>query len=296
MFVDLTLIAFIVLSALAFVLVVGRKLAIISSVDVKAIPEQKAGALKNQLIEERFSRGSREVFHWLRRWLRPVQKVVGRQYTKVLERLKALEEKYSLPADRSRIDDSQQSKVVQLLNEARAFVDEKKLAEAEKKCLEVISLSQYEASAYRLLADVYLQQKQYGQAKEIFEFLLKLNVEDPEAHQGLGRVAVGAGEYQTAEAEYQKSLALADQASVHLDLADVYQTLGEREKALAACRDALAIEPRNPKILDAFCSLAIECGNREYARDALARLKDVNPENQKLTEFAERLEQLKKKR
>lgn len=296
MLVDFTLIVLMVLSAVAFVLVVGRKLAIISSVDVKTIPERKVGAIKNRLIEERFSRGFREVFHLFRRWLRPVHKVVSVQYDRAVEHLKVLEEKYSLPTDRSQIGDSQQVKVTQLLNEARTMVDEERFAEAEKRCLEAISLSQREAYAYRLLADIYLQQKEYGQARELFEFLLKLNAEDSEAHVGLGRVAAGAGDYQGAAAEYQKSLALADQAYVHLDLAEVYQALGDRNKALAACRDALAIEPRNPKILDAFCSLAIECGNREYANDALTRLKEVNPENQKLTEFTAQLEQMKKKR
>ncbi|MBI3114990.1 MAG: tetratricopeptide repeat protein [Candidatus Kerfeldbacteria bacterium] len=296
MLLDLILAATIFLSAVVFFAFVGRKLALLSGVDVKAVPDRKSDVVKEQLIEERFARGTRETFRWIQRWLHPVAAALRTQYQRLVGRLKTLEEQYSLPTDRRRADESGKAKVTQLLGQARGYLEDEQLTEAEQKCIEAISINQYERSAYRLLADIYWERKDYAHAKEVYEFLLKLNTDDSEAHVGLGRIAAGAGEYATAESEFKRSLELSDQASVHLELAEVYARLGDRQRALAATQDALTLDPRNPKTLDYFFALAVECGERALADDAYARLEEVNPENQKLPELSAQLEQMGKTR
>lgn len=294
MVIDLLLVVVAVLAAVGFVLVVGRKLALISSVDLKSIPERKTTALKEQLLEQRFTRHLQDAARWCLQLLRPLARFIRARYQQAMEKLKRLEQQYALPGDQAKTNDTHLARVAQLLNEARAFVEDGLLPEAEEKCIQAISLNDREASAYRLLGDIYRQQRDYEHAREVYEFLLKLNEQDAEAHLGLGRIAADAGEFQIAAAEFSKSLELKETAAVHNDLADVYQKLGDGRRALTACQDALALEPRNPKLLDRFLTLAIEQKEAALARDALATLKTVNPDNQKLVVFTEQIENLQR--
>ncbi len=293
MLIDLSLLGIIILSGIGLVAVVGRKLTIISSVDVQNIPERKATELKEQLLEQRFSRNLREAARLVRVVIRPLQRLIRRQFERLLASLKNLEQRYSLPAAAT---DATKAKTSELLNQARAYVEDEQLPQAEQKCIEAIGLNQREVSAYRLLGDVYRRQKEYDHAREVYEFLLKLNVQDPEAYVGLGRIAADVGQFDAAAADFTKSLELSDTAAVHLELSEVYQKIGSGEKALAACQDALALDPRNPKLLDRVLTLALELRRRDVAEDAFAALKAVNPENQKLPQFSSLLEQIDSQR
>ena len=77
-----------------------------------------------------------------------------------------------------------------------------------------------------------------------------------------------------------------------MSLAEVYRELEEEEKALQTAQRALLLAPNNPKILDFLINISIIMSDKELAADYLGRLKEINPENQKITEFMERLDNL----
>lgn len=268
--------------------VIRRKLAMISSIDVDSLPQQQASQVKGQLLEARFSRSVQQASHWMTRQWQPILRNVKQQYGSVGTRLRELEKRYSFPGGGATPDEAK-AQIIKLLAQAKAYIEDEQWADAERTCLEIIGLQKLEPTAYRLLGEIYWERREYGQAKEVYEFLLKLNEQDPEAHVGLGRVAVAQGALAEAEAEFTKSLEASDTAAVHLDLADVYERLGQPDKALIATQDALTLEPRNPKILDRFFGLALAQNKLDLARDAFTRLREVNPENQKLGDLAEQL-------
>lgn len=292
MLIDILLALVAILSAVALIVFLGRKLTLVSGIDLTHAPEHKSAQVKGKLLEQRFTRTLAVAWQRFNRVVRPVAAWVRRSERRLSVKLKSIEEKYSLPSDPTTVTAAHSAKVAQLLNEARAFLEDDLLAEAEQKCIEAISQNQFEASAYRLLGEVYRGQKDYVHAREVYEFLRELNAQDPEAHVGLGRVAAAQGEYSAAEAAFAQSLELSDTATVHLELADVYEQLGDADKALAACQDALVLDSRNPKYLDRLLTLALTAGRRELAEDALTTLRTVNPENQKLAEFATQIERL----
>lgn len=292
MLLDVILTAVVLGSGLGLIAFIGRKLAIVSSIDVERVPIHRATQLKGQLVEERFRRHLDAASRAVRRLLAPALAIVRRQGGRLAAKLRSLEDRYQLPGGTAQPDEARLAKITQLLNEARTYLEDGQLVEAEAKCIEAISLHQFEVSAYRLLGEIYRQQKDYAHAREVYEFLLELNAQDPEAHVGLGRLAADQGEFAAAQTEFAKSLELNDTASIHLELSDVYTRLGDSAKALTACQEALTLDPRNPKILDRFLTLAIEAGQQELAQDAFGALKAVNPENQKLPVFAEQLEKL----
>ncbi|MBI3626728.1 tetratricopeptide repeat protein, partial [Candidatus Uhrbacteria bacterium] len=78
------------------------------------------------------------------------------------------------------------------------------------------------------------------------------------------------------------------------DLGRIYARLNKPAAALKSFAKAVKIEPNNPKYLDQLLEMSIITRDKETAEDVLGRLEAVNPGNQKLTEFRQRIEELEK--
>ena len=59
--------------------------------------------------------------------------------------------------------------------------------------------------------------------------------------------------------------------------------------AKEAALQAVELEPQNPKYLDLLIETAIICGDKATAVRSLEELRLVNPDNQKLDSFRERI-------
>jgi predicted Zn-dependent protease len=70
------------------------------------------------------------------------------------------------------------------------------------------------------------------------------------------------------------------------------QGLGALEEAKMQMDLVLAQDANNPKYLDKLIELSILVKDRKAAREAFDRLKAINPENQKLAIFEDKLRQL----
>lgn len=57
------------------------------------------------------------------------------------------------------------------------------------------------------------------------------------------------------------------------------------QKAIKSYQDALNLEPNNPKYVSALLELSIEARNKSLAVRTFDKLKQVNPENEKLDEL-----------
>jgi len=144
--------------------------------------------------------------------------------------------------------------------------------------------------AYIGLGEVYLGNREYEQAKEVFEYLVGRGL--PAAHLGLARSAAGQGQLELARAEYQLALEEDNALQPQLELAHVLQELGDPGEAFQHLREARRLEPRNPKLLDFYIELSIVNGQPIEAQSALDTLREVNPDNQKIPEFSQAIRQL----
>src|ERR1700682_6277141 len=68
---------------------------------------------------------------------------------------------------------------------------------------------------------------------------------------------------------------------------------GHFETAVPWYKAALAKKPDDVRMLDGYCHVLLEVGDAKTAEDAIARLAKVDPNNQDLTQFRERLATLK---
>ena len=68
--------------------------------------------------------------------------------------------------------------------------------------------------------------------------------------------------------------------------------MGELETACENLREALDLEPNNPRYLDLILDLSIMKKDKEEASRYFEKLAAVNPENQKLADWKEKIDSL----
>ena len=89
----------------------------------------------------------------------------------------------------------------------------------------------------------------YTEAEEILRKLVALHPGDAGAHMQLGRMLAADGQNEPAIAELQQALNLAPgDASVQLDLADLYVNAKKYDLAEHLYRSLLAVKPNDPEL------------------------------------------------
>ena len=189
---------------------------------------------------------------------------------------------------------SPQKTMADYLAQAEEATKQEKYNEAESAYLEVIRLDPHQLSAYQGLGEVYLDQRDFEAAREVYEFLLK-HGRAATSSLGLARVASGQGRLEEARDEYIGALQLTSIAQPRMELAQILCQMGDYTEALKYLKEAKKIEPQNPKILDFYIEVSILNGQLIQARDGLEALKQANPENQKIAEFARTIRELEQK-
>lgn len=285
---DFITIGIIVASLIIIAVIISRKFPMMAAINTAVLPKHKQDKIKKDLIEDRLKRK----FSFLNFKKMLTKTDAGDNQSSFVARfrnmVKNLEQKYKQkitelePADQNDVD----RKKIIIRQEAKALVDQEKFKEAEGKYIEVISLDPKDIAAYQGLAEVYTLMKDYLHAKETYNFILKLNATDDSAYEQLGQIAFREGKLDEAEKDYMQSLSLNSQvAGYHVDLGEVYVAMGDFKKALRSFEEAIRLEPNNPRILDCAVTATIKLKDKESARKYFKKLKEVNPENEKLSEL-----------
>ncbi len=280
------------LSALVVVLIIlFRKFQVLSSIDTKTVPEEKASKVKKDLLEGRLKRKVMNISSKVKETASPYyekgRKKAGQWYNKVIE----MENKYRESKKKVTpitLEDKEKatSQINDKLREAEDLKNSGNLKAAEEKCIEVVGLDQKNIEAYHLLGDLYLEMKDYEHAKEIFSFLIKFNAQDDKAYEGLGQIASSLGDLDEAKNDLLKSININSKiATYHSNLAKVYEAMDKVQDAIKSYQDALMLEPNNPKHLNGLLQLTILAKNKSLAIRTFDKLKEVNPENERLDEL-----------
>ena len=250
----------IVLALAGIIFIIIKKFPVLASINVASIKSEQEAIKKEKIVAERLSRKISAAGKFLYALLLPVGRAARELFSKVYTRVLDWEKKYGNKKKEKPVlapDSGGQLKT--LFFEAEECFKTGKLEEAEKKCISIISLDHKNIEAYKKLGAVYLEQKNYDNAYETFKHILKLNFDDVETL---------------------------------LDLGALHKQRGENEAALANFKRAVELEPTSPKNLDFLIEISIIVKNKDLAWESFAKLREVNPENQKLAEFEERIKAL----
>lgn len=262
-------------AVIALLVIVIRKFTVVSTIDTENVPELKQEKVRSDLATKRLKRkirvGQAKVSHWMS----PITQFVATTSKKSYDSLKNTERRVSMMIARrnSKVRSKVEEQMPELQAEAQKATDAENYDDAERKLIEMISLNPKSIETYTQLADLYMEKKDFAQAKETFTFIIKLKKDA--LHAGSSNENAGRN--------------LSD---CYIDLATAAQELTKLDEALKALKEALLLEPNNPKYLDFAISVALELKDKESALEWFERLKQVNSENQKLVEFDEQIKSL----
>jgi tetratricopeptide (TPR) repeat protein len=236
------------------------KIKTLRMMDVGTIPEEKERQVKERLLLQRFARLQSTKVGGLVRAAHMIGKDVSRTGRRAVQRLYRLEQYYQkLRKEAEGGEGLSEEAGKRLMEEAEELIKQEEYIPAEKKYIEIISHHPKHIKAYEGLGHLYLRSKNLSQARETFQFAERLNEKD---------------------------------ASVQMSLAELELAEERPQVALSHARRAVEIRPRNPRYLDAYIEIAFLVKALEDVKKGVTRLKEANPENQKIAEWEKRMKEL----
>lgn len=238
-----------------------KKIPQIRKIDVESIPREQMRKMKEKLIMQRFNRIGSNKLGRVGKVAGVAVKGVSKVGRRAVQRLYSLEQYYQkVKQEADGESTSDPETVKRLLSEAGKLVREEEYILAEKKYIEVISHNPKNIEAYEGLGNVYLKNKSYDQARETFMFTMRIEPDD---------------------------------ASVNMSMAELETIMKNHAKACEFAKKAVNKRPGNPKYLDMYIESALSAKLFTEAEDGIQLLEQVNPENNKIVEFKERLKGLR---
>jgi len=275
---DIIPLILILIGLAVIVIIVVGKFSILANLDVNSIQAEREAKFKERIVSNRIKRSFLKYYNKLARLSGPVGGTVSGFFKWLYAKLVDFKENYnkenaSGKTDRETID--------KLFSEAEDLLNEEKFDEAEQKYIEIISQDSKNDKAFRELGGLYARRKDFNEAKQSYEHALRL----------LEQKETSASEPEKAESP---SGINADtiSAGVYFDLAGVCRAMEKPADALACVNKALRLEPNNPRYLDTLLEISIINKDKISALNALEKIRAVNPENQKLSEWEKMINEL----
>ncbi|HOX96850.1 MAG TPA: hypothetical protein PL066_00640 [bacterium] len=253
-----------ILSIVVILIILIRKFPDLVLVDVDSIPEEREKQLKDKLLADRLQRRATGFFGRFLVIFQAIGGFFGAIARSMKNKIQDWEHRYRFRYKPVMKDADMKDKINVLLEKASQLFDSDKYDESERVFLEVINLDKYNVEAYRGLGRLYYRLKEYQQSKEIFQFALKLCVENKKNLDNVDDCDIA-------------------QIAYHLGL--VCKALDDLRGAINYFKQALEKEENSPKYLDALLEMAILAENKKLAQETFDKLKEVNPQNTKLEEL-----------
>lgn len=282
----------IILSLGVILIIASRHWKAAAILDLDSLPEEREAKLKSSILETRLLRKLNDSWKKGSAVFMPVKNLVATGYGQLLKRLKGLERAYRFHASSPLPDSSQKAdiKLQDILEQAKTAFSQNQLAQAEAHYLSVLKFNPSELEAYEGLGKIYVKRQEWEQARETFDYIIKNWPQHDQAFALLAMVEEIAGNLEKAKDQYLHALSINNKAvDYHINLAGIYQELGDNEKALSSLQKAQALEPNNPKVLDQLLQTSILLENKSLAEEVLEKIRKVNPEHGKLDELAEKV-------
>ena len=250
-------------------IIIVRKFPELKALDVDSIPEERQAKVKNQIIDERVNRASKNFFNKIGGLIFPAWTKIKDKFRLLFQKVAELEKKYEKKENVfSDVDKKNLPDVIREgLKQAEQLKDKEQHNEAEKKYIEIISLDPKNLLAYEGLAKVYVNKKEYDLAKETYIYLLKAVVKD-------------------------KKTQKPQIAQYYFDLAEIFKVNNNLDKCLNLLKKVIEYDPNNPKYLDFYIDISIMLKQKFEAIKILKHLRKINPDNKKIKEFEKRIREI----
>ncbi|MEI6597209.1 MAG: hypothetical protein WCL13_03320 [bacterium] len=247
----------ILISLSVVIIIISRKFSVLAALDVANIPAEKEAKFKERIISNRLKRNVIKYWAKLSRISTPLSQLVSGYIKLKIHKLYQAKNVYH----ENKITDGPET-IGQLFSQAEELKKRDDLDAAERKYIEIIGLDSKNLKAFKELSRIYFEKKEFGEAKQTIEHLLKLKEDDE------------------------------DICDIYFSAAEVYQAMGKSPEAVASLKKALKIEPANPRYLDTMLEISIIIKDKALALDTYEKLLKANSDNNKLEEFKRQVDEL----
>ena len=255
----------IVISLLVIIFLVVRKFSVLANLDLNTIQSEREEKIKKRIIESRIKRNFMKHYMKMMRMTKPIKEIVAgfikSQHDKLLDAKEEYKSKKSVEMPENKID--------KLFLEFEDLEKNEDIDGAEKKLIEIIGIDGKNIKAFRELGNLYFDRKDYNEAKQTFEHVIRL--------------------FEKEEVDAANSVKLSD---IYFDLASVLRAMEDLDNVIVNLDKSLALEPNNPRYLDTKLEISIMNKDKDLALETYNKLKEVNPENQKLEELKKQIEEI----
>lgn len=290
----------IIAAVFVIAVVLIRKFPQVANLDLENFAEEQEARKKRDIISKRLEeRGRLARERWTRRFS-PFKTLWGRLqlkfriYVGKIEKLLHYEETSKRKATLQQMTgEEKEYQINELLQQAENHFMQSNFDKAEELYIAAIKIDKKCVPAYRGLAETYSAKGNKEEAFETYDFLSRLLPDDDALLVKLGEIAEEQGKIEQAIHYYEKATTINDSLSPRFyHLAELLMKADQPEVAIEAAKQAVDLEPKNPKYLDLLIEIAIICGVKDEALKAFEELRLVNPENQKLAELKEKIDKM----
>jgi tetratricopeptide (TPR) repeat protein len=263
----------IVIALFIIFFIIIKKFPALAILDVKQVDEEKESKFKKKIIKQRLERDLSKFSNYFFYIWKKISYFLNNFLFKNYQRLKEIRNEYKIR--HKRIDPVDRvSRINKLFLLVEDSIKEENWLKAEEALIEIVSLEAKNIKAFFELAKIYYETKKFDQAKDTWEYLLKL--------------------IKKLDSDELK-VSIVNVQEVRYNLAKTYNQLDNLSLAFEYINQALDIEPRNPRYLDLIFDLSIMKKDKKLANEYFERLVEVNPENQKLIELRDKIKELEAK-
>lgn len=298
--INILVLILVVASLVLVAVIVIRKFPLLANLDIDSLPAEKILKTKKQIITKRIENKGAVLKEKIILRLRPLKKYwedIQLRFRIYVGKVQRLWQHEQVARKKGRVKDDPEvraEELERLIHEAEGYLAAGDYEQAENTFISAISIDPKNAIAYRGLADAYLAKNELEEARQTYRFLTRLEPDDDCVFVKLAEIAESQGDLEEAIEYYQKAVLINDSLSPRFyHLTELLLKVGQPEVAKEAALQAVELEPQNPKYLDLLIETAIICGDKATALQGLEELRLVNPDNQKLDSFRERIFKIK---
>jgi len=295
MILTIALISIIIICVVIMTVIASRHFSQLAAVDLQNLPQEKAGEIKDKIIESRLRRKlGQNVNTFYNKFIVPFSvklfTKIKQIYHKALDLEKYYKREIKIKSTENLSSIDKKGVMEEKIKKARELIEKNEFKQAEELFIEAVSLDSTNVNAYLGLARVYVGLKDFEHAHEVYGHVLKLDAQNGDAMLGLADLANKENDWLKAAKIYEDLLKVKeDEAEYYYDYALVSEKLEDNKKAIEAAQTAVELKPNDPRYLDLLIEMCIVNKKKFLALKTLDKLKEVNPENQKLAELKNRI-------
>ncbi|PIZ99256.1 MAG: hypothetical protein COX77_01985 [Candidatus Komeilibacteria bacterium CG_4_10_14_0_2_um_filter_37_10] len=183
----------------------------------------------------------------------------------------------------------QDQRISHLMIECQDLLDQEKFDLAEAKIIDILKIDPKNIEAYQKLGRLYRTIKQYDQAIEVYNYLLRV-ASNAHIYADLAAIAEERGDLKEAEKNYLAALQQGEQqGEYYFNLAVLYKQQENFVTAQEYVTKALELNGNNPRHLDFLIQVSIINRDKKAAQAALGKLIEVNSDNNKIVDYQEQI-------